>query len=218
MAENVFAVTQTSLDRPVRTSSDPAQNALLSSGRPIRDVEVQIRDADGSMLQEPAIGEVWIKSPFLLREYYKLPELSGERLQGNWFRTGDIGFFEAGELFVIGRIDDIVNINGKKIAAHEIEDELSRIPKVIPGRVLVYGEEDRQFGANQLSVAAETDEADAEARALSTEISRRVFASCGTRPTKVRLLPRGFLIKSTSGKISRSASVTKIDAAFREDS
>lgn len=205
MAENVFAVTQSVPGRPVRRGSGPARG-FLSSGQVLDGTALRIRAPAGGL------GEIEIRGDSLFAGYHAMKELTAARMQDGWYRTGDLGLLDAGELFVIGRLDDVLNVNGKKLIAHEIEDALNALPGLAPGRVLVFAEHDDAEGASRLVVAAEPV---AEDTGLSAAIRRAVAENCGLRPHRVLLLERGFLLKSTSGKISRQASIDKL-AAFSE--
>lgn len=211
LAENVFAASQTRPGHLVRGSVKATFAGYLSSGNPIRDTEISIREPDGSIAADGEIGEILIRSACLFDGYDKEPERTALRLRDGWYYTGDIGFIDAGELFVVGRLDDVLNINGKKLIAHEVETALNDVVGVAPGRILVYEQHDAASGATALLVAAELDHRQPSAAAnVPAEIRRHVLATSGLRPTGVKVVPRGFLIKSTAGKISRRASIAKL--------
>ena len=207
MAENVFAVTQT---RPWR--DDPAADAppYLSSGRPLPNVAIEIRDEAGLPVADGTLGEIWLKSSCMFGGYFRLAELSAERLRDGWYLSRDLGYLQGGELVVIGRLDDLLIVNGKNLVAHEIEDDLSvELPGMAPGRVLLCGEFDEAAGSNRLVVLAEAASTEIERGALAAAIRRRVYSACGVVPALVEILPRGFLVKSTSGKLARKQSWDK---------
>eukprot|EP01031_Cornospumella_fuschlensis_P005071 gene5071-6339_t len=73
-------------------------------------------------------GELWVQSPCVARGYWQLPELSQETFQnllpgeeGVWMRTGDLGFFEDGHLFVSGRLKDLIIVNGRNLHPQDLE-------------------------------------------------------------------------------------------------
>lgn len=201
MAENVFAVTQSSIGQMVRHGTGAAAG-FLSSGPALPGTELRVLAPPGE------IGDIEIRGNSLFAGYHAMPDLTASRLRDGWYRTGDLGVLQDGELFVIGRADDVLNINGKKLIAHEIEDALNTLPGLAPGRILVFAEHDDAEGASHLVVAAEPLETDNPA--LPAAIRRAVAENCGLRPHRVMLLVRGFLLKSTSGKISRQASIDKL--------
>ncbi len=201
MAEAVFALTQSPPGRPPRGSHRPGFTACQSSGPPIPGVELRIIG--------PEPGDILVRSDCLFDGYFRQPDATAARLRDGWLHTGDLGFIEDGELFVVGRGDDVLTINGRKLLAHEIEDGLSAIPGVVPGRVLAYATLANDGGTGRLIIAAETDTTRPE-RDTATDLRRAVAGLCGLLPHQVTLLPRGFLVKSTSGKIARAASVTRL--------
>lgn len=210
MAETVFAVTQSKYGQSVKKWTSPTGQTYVSSGVPLNGVDVTILNSrTGEKLPEGEIGEIAVSAGVLFGGYFKDEEKSINCFKHDCYITGDLGFYNAGELFVIGRVDDIVPVNGKNIVAHEIEGHLSTIIGVKPGRVLVYGHYNSALGASQLRVAYEA-EAEADPKKMQGEIMKHVSAFAGVAPAKVIALPQAFLLKSTSGKIAREASVKKI--------
>ena len=218
MAENVFAVTQTPLGMPAnvlevdadafaRGVAAPAREgaafAVLSCGTPVDGVELEVRDERGFGIPQDRIGEICLRSPFMFDGYYKLPEKTRERLRDGWYHTGDMGFLHQGELYVTGRMDDMLIVNGRNYYAHEIEAIVNHVPGTIPGRNVAIGVNDDRTDATVVVVLAEcrpeTDDA-----AVAVEIKRLVLESLGLAIHSVVGLDAGEMVKTTSGKISRS--------------
>jgi len=208
MAENVFAVTQTKFD----SGPGPEYGPYLSSGIPLPNVEVQIRDGYGTVLPPGELGEICLRSDCMFEGYYQQPELSAERIELGWYHTRDLGLFIDGEIFVIGRVDDLLIVNGKNMIAHEIEDALNDVASIAPGRVLVGSLYDEAAGLNRLAVLAEGSAEDVDVNEVTVSIRDRVLSVCGVAPAKVEILPRGYLIKSSSGKLARAKSWEKWEA------
>ena len=97
-------------------------------GRPLPTVEVQIRGADGQTLDEGVEGEVHIRGPLVMKEYWRNPEATAQTiLPGRWLRTGDIGRLEEGRLFLNSRKRDLVLRGGENVYPVEIDTaELGR--------------------------------------------------------------------------------------------
>ncbi len=218
MAENVFGVTQTTLGRRVRVLSvdpdafsagsvEPARGAyalpLLSCGPPIDGVRLQICDAEGNAVPDGGIGEIHISSPFLFDGYYKLPEKTAERMRGSWFATGDMGFVLDGELFVTGRIDDMLIVNGRNYYSHEIEAAVNGVSGVLPGRSVAIGVEDERSDATVVVVLVETTPG-CDVGQVGSEVRKRVAQRLGLGIHAVVPVAAGRLVKTTSGKISRN--------------
>jgi fatty-acyl-CoA synthase len=209
MAENVFAVSQTDPSAFARRGETTASRLFLSCGRPIPGVEVEIHAADGGLAAPGEVGEIWIRSTTLFEGYFRQPDVTAARMRDGWFLTQDLGCVEAGELFVLGRVDDLLIVNGKNLFAHEIEDLLVGVAGIAPGRTLACADFDPKLGASRLIVLAEAMADNVEIKELEGAIRKIVFAQTGVFPSAVHFLPRGFLVKSTSGKIARVESYRK---------
>ena len=211
MAENVFAITQTAVGEKVRQGTEAAR-VYLSSGRALPGVQLEIRSPEGVIQPEGSMGEICLKSTSMFSGYLSLPDLTEERIQDGWYHTRDLGFISDSELYIVGRTDDLIIVNGKNIVAHEIEDDLATVIGVVPGRILVVAEYNEESGSSELIVLAELNDGAVDIPEIRTAIHKSVYSFCSVPPSSVHLLPRGFLIKSTSGKLARSKSVEKFKA------
>ncbi len=217
MAENVFAVTQTQLGSPPRIvradaqafsrgtvetgSVDAATIAVLSCGTPIQGVHIEIPGAEGVLPADGRIGEIFLTGPFLFSGYYELPEKTQAKMHGEWYASGDMGFVLDGELYVTGRADDMIIVNGQNFYAHEIEAAVSAIPATIPGRNVAFGVYDERADAMTVVVLAEC-RSGAHDQA-GQEVRQQVLGQLGLAIHTFLPVERGQLVKTTSGKISR---------------
>jgi acyl-CoA synthetase (AMP-forming)/AMP-acid ligase II len=135
--------------------------------------------------------------------YYKLPDKTSERLRDGWYHSGDMGFMHEGELFVTGRMDDMLIVNGRNYYAHEIEAIVNTVAPALPGRNVAIGVHDERTDATVVVVLAECRE-DADDTAAAAEIKRLILESLGLAVHSVVVLQKGEMVKTTSGKISRS--------------
>ena len=95
------------------------------------DVQISIMDAEGNHLPTGAPGEVVIKGPNVVRGYENNPEANKSSFVDGWFRTGDQGVLdENGYLTLTGRLKEMINRGGEKIAPLEIDEVLLGHPKV----------------------------------------------------------------------------------------
>jgi acyl-CoA synthetase (AMP-forming)/AMP-acid ligase II len=219
MAENVFAVTQsktgllpTVARAKVQTSSLYYQpNALIddvyvSSGRCLPEMQVRIVRSDGSRCPDFAAGEIQLHTVCLFNGYW---DHSGFRrdafLEDGWYRTGDYGFLANGELYVIGRINDIIIVAGQNIFPEDVEDITAEVAGVHPGRVVAFAVENDELGTQSIAIVAElTGDFDASrARAVEQEIRKLITAALGIAARYVRVVPQRWIVKSTAGKLSR---------------
>lgn len=219
MAENVFAVAQTSLESPPRLLSADADRMdrdgavvpsvaerktrrLVSCGRPLPETDIRILSSDGMPLPDRWVGEIVIRSPSLFSGYNQLPELTARKLVEGWYYTGDLGFLDAGELFVTGRVDDLIIVYGRNYYAHEIEEAANLVDGVAPGRIVAFGVDSAVTGTTEVIILAELLD-DAEPADIRRGMKATVLDRLGLTVQAVEFLPRGQLAKSTAGKISR---------------
>ena len=208
MAETVFAVTQTPAGDAVKALALEGRS-VPSVGRPIADVTLEIIDAAGSGLGEGEIGEVAVRAPFLFSGYHQDPERTRARLDQGRYRTGDLGVLRDGELYLLGRTDDLIIINGRNILAHDVEYLLNAEAAGIKGgRCVALGVFNPEIGSCELVILAEP-EGDVDARALSRKVKQIVLTGFAVMPREVRLVEPGWLAKTTSGKLARELNLQK---------
>lgn len=199
MAETVFAVTQ--------TDSNPSQpeNNTLSSGRPIDGVEIRIISDNGTIINdEGQTGEIQIRSNFIFNGYYKNNQKTKDVFEGEWYKTMDYGFIKNGELFIQGRLDDMIIINGKNIYSHEIESEIYSVNGVIIGRSVAFSIENTISSTDSLIIVCETHFAENSLlRDLKQRIYNHVFNTISVMPREILLVPPKSILKTSSGKTDR---------------
>jgi long-chain acyl-CoA synthetase len=116
-----------------------------SVGRPLPTVELSIRDAQGRPLPEGAAGEIWIRSPLVMREYWRLPRETAEAITPErWLRTGDWGRVEKRHLHLDSRKRDLILRGGENVYPSEIELRLEAHPEVREAAVV--GVSDPELG------------------------------------------------------------------------
>lgn len=227
MAENTFAVTQTpvgqpapveyvdreALQRDLRAEPVPADHpralAQVSCGQPIAGTVVKVVDETGAPVFERRVGELLINSDTMLTGYYRRPDLQPFDAAG-WFRTGDRGYIANGEVFVVGRSKDLLIIAGKNVYPQDIEALLYELEGIHPGRAVAFGVPDEREGTELLAVVAEVDLTDDEAkRALQLAVRTHIARSSEVTVSYLTFVPRGWLIKTSSGKTARAANRDK---------
>ncbi|HEB89060.1 MAG TPA: long-chain fatty acid--CoA ligase [Deltaproteobacteria bacterium] len=149
-----------------------------SVGRPMPGVEVEVRDASGRPLPEGEEGEIHVRSPLLMSEYWRNPEATREAiLPGRWLKTGDIGRFEAGRLYINSRARDLILRGGENIYPIEIEQALEASPLIAEAAVL--GVDHPELGQEVMAVIVP------EAGAAPTEEVLREWLTGRIAPFKI---------------------------------
>jgi fatty-acyl-CoA synthase len=110
---------------PLATVLGPEEHAArpASAGRPVLNVETRIVDEQMRDAAPGELGEIVHRSPQLLTEYWNKPEQTAEAFTGGWFHSGDLGYMdEAGYLYVVDRIKDVINSGGVLVSSREVEE------------------------------------------------------------------------------------------------
>ena len=222
MAENTFAVTsggfgasvkEDAIDgdafartgRAIPVNADhPRAKIIVSSGTLLADTTAEIVTANGPT-GDREVGEIVLRSPCLLTEYHGNHAATARSLQDGRYFTGDLGYTADGELFVVGRKNDLVIVGGVNIHPQDVEAIVHGVDGAIPGRCVVFGAPRTDLGTEMLVVLAETREADAAARArMRKDIYEAIVARVGVVPGVIKIVDHMSLRKSSSGKMSRS--------------
>jgi fatty-acyl-CoA synthase len=230
MAETVFAVSQSNPHEAVRRlevdadcikelgrvrppSASGTGLVLLSNGRPIEGCEVAIL-RDGHLVDAEELGEICVRADYMFSGYHLNSVATAAAFHEEWYRTGDIGFIERGEVFVVGRIKDVIIINGKNVFVHDVEAAVSRIGGVKPGRCVAFGRYSEKSGSELLVVVAERDGGTERDHDVQRDINRAVVEEVGVPCSDIRVVDAGWLVKTTSGKTSRSENAVKYARDF----
>ena len=215
-----FAANELEQGRAVRASQNasqdasqdaPQKRALVSCGHAWTEGEILIADAQTRRVCVPGVvGEIWLGGPHVARGYWNSPEQSDATFHahtdagdGPYLRTGDLGFFHEGELFITGRLKDLIIIAGRNHAPDDIEATVVNAhPALRAGRAAAFGIDVENSEA--LAVVAEVARATpAEAApAIVTAIVRAASAHHGLR-AHVQLIRAASLPMTSSGKVQR---------------
>lgn len=228
MAESVFAVRQTavgapahrttvaagSLDRGKRPAPPQAGEEgveLVECGQAVDGIEVRVLDEAGDVLPAGTVGEIALSGRFMFEGYNRDPARTAERMKDGLYRTNDLGFVDAdGRLYVLGRLDDLIIINGRNLYAHEVEAVANKVAGVKPGRVVAMSEFNERVGSEVLLIAAEQRTGDERPRAeIQRDIQTAVHSVFSVVPHRIVVVDEGSLVKTTSGKISRKENLAR---------
>jgi fatty-acyl-CoA synthase len=207
--QTCYAMMEHRIARPADGSSGSAI-AMVSCGRPIAHTEIRIVDADRRDLPERHVGEVTLRSNCMLTGYYHREEATAKALENGWYFTGDLGYLADGELYITGRQKDLIIVGGKNIYPQDIENILNEVPGVHPGRTVAFGVLNDQLGTEDIAVICEVEtQNDDEQTQITREIRTRIAQTTDVMAHYVHLVGPMWLLKTSSGKIARSANREK---------
>ena len=200
--------------RAVLAAADDATAiAFVSSGKPLRSHEVRIVDASGKEVPDRTEGFLWFRGPSSTSGYYRNSEATEALLpmgpatsEGNhaWLNSGDRAYRADGEIYVTGRVKDIIIKGGRNLYPHEVEELAARAEGIRKGCIVAFGLTDESTGTEKLVVVAETRERGAAKRAaLASSVTEFVTRGLGLPPDRVELIPPGGIPKTSSGKLRR---------------
>ena len=188
---------------------DDDTNALrfVGCGMPLPGHQVRIVGATGFELGERQEGRLEFKGPSSTSGYYRNSDATRKLFDGEWLDTGDYAYLSAGEIFLTGRVKDLIIRGGRNLYPYELEQAVGDIAGVRRGCVAVFGSADPATGTERVVVLAETRESDPAAR----EKLRHAINDCavdvlGMPADEVVLAPPHTVLKTSSGKIRRAAS------------
>jgi 1-acyl-sn-glycerol-3-phosphate acyltransferase len=193
--------------------NDETAIAFVSSGKPVPRHDVCIVDEKGNEVPERMEGFLWFRGPSATSGYYRnakatealLPRGAAAR-DGEyaWVDSGDRAYRAEGEIYVTGRVKDIIIKGGRNLYPHEVEELTSRAEGIRRGCIVAFGLTDEATGTEKLVVVAETRERDARRlAALAARVTDLVSQGLGLPPDRVELIPPGSIPKTSSGKLRR---------------
>ncbi len=202
-------------------AGNPRVVPLVSSGPALYGTRVLIVDPESLERCPPdRVGEIWIDSPSVAQGYWRRPAESAECFQartsdgdGPFLRTGDLGVLRDGELFVTGRLKDLLIVRGYKHYPQDLELTAERQHEIIrPGCVAAFaievgGHETVAILAevNQRGLSADHHEREATLAQVVTSVRTAVADQHGIQLAAVSLIGIGALPKTSSGKLRRQA-------------
>jgi len=228
MAENTFAVTQSRLEQPPRldivdraavqthsraepiNADAPNAQVNVSCGPAIAGTEIVVLGTEGNPVPERGIGEIAIRSSYMLSEYYKRPDLKEDLFVNGRLLTGDLGYMVDGEVYITGRKKDLMIVAGKNVYPQDIESIVNGVKDINPGRAVVFGLYDERDGTEVIAIVAESDHDSAEdVQQLKRAIRQAIAAQSTVTATYVDIVAPQWIIKTSSGKLARSANRDK---------
>ena len=191
----------------VARPTEHSEGALLftASGQPLARHEIRIVDEAGHELPERHEGLLEFRGPSATAGYYRNPEATKELFNGDWLNSGDRAYFAGANLFITGRIKDIIILAGRNIYPQELEEAVGEIDGIRRGRVVAFGSKSKRLATERLVIIAESRIPTERHDSLRRSINEIVTNLTGAAADEVVLAPPGSVLKTSSGKIRRAA-------------
>jgi fatty-acyl-CoA synthase len=236
MAEATLAITFHALGEPMRVDriavddlrrglAVPAAEGaraleLVGCGRPFPGHEVAIVGPGDAALGERAIGEIAFRGPSVTKGYFADAEATRASFDtsiaghgGGWLRTGDLGYLVDGELFVCGREKDLLILNGKNYFPEDIERVAATVEGIREGHIVAFSRLSSSGQERAVIVAEGRKELD---DSVENAVIQAVRAHLGLTIDEVRLIKRGTLPKTSSGKVRRKEARRRLEEDLLE--
>jgi 1-acyl-sn-glycerol-3-phosphate acyltransferase len=187
-------------------ADDPTALRFVACGRPLPGHQIRIVDDAGHEVGDREVGRIQFMGPSATGGYFRNPNATKALFDGEWLESGDYGYFAEGDIYITGRAKEIIIRAGRNLYPYELEEAVGAVRGIRKGCVAVFGTTDPATGTERLVVVAETREtAAAKLDELRSRIHGLAMDLLQTAPDDIMLAPPHTVLKTSSGKIRRSA-------------
>lgn len=177
---------------------------VVNCGKPLPQFEVEIRNESGKVLPEKEIGRIFVRGDGVMKGYYNDPQATAEVLsKDGWLDTGDMGYLKDGCIYIVGRVKDLIIINGRNHWPQDIEWAVEQIPGVRSGdsaAISIPGGN----GEEVALVLVHCRFSDREDRRKLTDQVKHIVQTIAGGSCQVSLVPPRSLPRTSSGKLARA--------------
>jgi len=192
-----------------RTNGSYPMRKVVNCGKPLPEFTVEIRDPDGALLKDKEIGRIFVKGPSVMQGYFDDPESTRAVLtKDGWLDTGDMGYMLKGCIYIVGRVKDLIIINGKNHWPQDIEWAVEQIAGVRAGdsaAISIPGEAKEEVPL----VLIQCRFSDDEDRRKLVEGAKKTVQQIAGVSCRIELVPPKTLPRTSSGKLSRAKTKAK---------
>lgn len=179
-------------------SEEDYKRKVGSIGKPVMFCDIKLIDDDGNEVEKGEIGELLIKGPHVMKEYWGLPEKTNEAIKDGWFYSGDLmRQDEEGFIYVAGRKKDMIISGGENIYPLEIEGVINEIPKI--NEVAVIGIKDDKWGEVPVAFISLNQNESIEEEEVKTYVKQKL----AKYKVPKRVIKMDNLPKNATGKLDK---------------
>ena len=196
--------------------SDPSARLLSEVGTALHDMEIRITDKNDRIVADGIAGHIQVKGPTVTKGYYNNPEATASAFCGEWLRTGDIGFFFEGRLYISGRYKDIIFKNGRHYFANDLEEMACKLENIKYGKVCLAGTPGRETGQDKV-IAFVAGLQGNKAVETFRELRALLRSDLGISIDELVLIKSNEIPKTSSGKLQRYKLIQRyLDGEFHD--
>ena len=186
----------------ITTGADSDAIDFVNVGKPVDHCAVAILDNDGNHLPANTVGGVTIKGVNVTQGYYNNPAATSALYANDgWLKTGDLGFIKDGDLYITGRIKDIIFVNGHNFYPHDIERVAEQVEGISLNKVAVVGSYNHETGKDEIVAFVFHRGSLNDFATTANRLKEIVNLNIGLEVDKV--IPVKDIPRTTSGKLQR---------------
>jgi fatty-acyl-CoA synthase len=189
----------------------PRAKTAVSVGRPVSGLEVRLAGQHGPVPGSGQLGEIQVRGAAVTSGYLSDAGATAALFDGDWLRTGDLGFRLGDDYYVTGRRKEMIIVHGQNY----FPDDAEAIAREVPGVYRQHAVAVAEVGTERIAVIAETTRTGTEATGLQRQIRQQVAAGLGTAQVSVYLVTPRWLTRTTSGKWQRLLAARKLSEGTR---
>ncbi len=187
-------------------SEESASLSLVACGRPLEGYRVRAVDAAGKIQPDRQEGRLEFQGPSATDGYFNNSAATHKLIHDGWLDTGDRGYLADGEIYITGRIKEMIVRGGRNIWPYELEQTAASVVGIRRGCVAAFPAADLASGTERLVILAETRETSPQAlQDLRLAIQAKLSDLLGMPADEILLVPPHTVLKTSSGKIRRAA-------------
>lgn len=181
----------------------PDYSIIVSCGRFLHGHEGKIVDSNGTLLPERTVGEILLRGPSVMLEYFEDSAATAATLSDGWLHTGDLGYLAGDDLYVCGRAKDVLILYGHKYHPQDLEWEAEQVQGIRPGCVVAFRLDDPSINRDRVVIVAETKLSGENHEQLQDMVRVRIHQGLAIMVDQVLIVPPHTLPKTSSGKLQR---------------
>lgn len=193
----------------------PGDKELVALGSPVHGMSVRIVDDTGAEVGADRLGEIQISGAPVTTGYYHNPEATTAVFDGDWLRTGDLGFWHDGQLYIGGRPKEVMIVHGQNYFPDDVEAVARQVTGVYRGHCVAFADTNLD-GDEHITVVVEGDSRGPGPEAIAAEVARRVAADLDLAQIRVHVVRPNWLTRTTSGKWQRGVARARLAEMLSE--
>jgi acyl carrier protein len=195
-------------------SSDEDSIEITDLGAPVAGMKIRIVDDNDNLIHENTVGHIQLQGSNVVSGYYKNDAANKDLFCGAWLRTGDMGFMKNGRITLTGRRKDIIFVNGQNLYAHDIEEQVRRVPGMAFREFAITGLRHLDSDSEKVILFINTTESITSLSSLLSRLNENLVSSIGIKIDFI--VPVHEIPRTPSAKVKRYSLREKFEKGMYE--